>query len=426
VTDQRSVYAWALYDWANSAFATTVMAGFFPLFFKQYWSAEVPVTESTFYLGAANSLASLVVVLLAPILGALADQARGRKRFLAAFAALGALTTAALYLVGQGAWQVAAVLYLLGVIGFSGGNVFYDSLLVAIAAPKDRDRVSALGFALGYLGGGVLFAVNVAMTLHPHWFGLADAAEAVRWSFLSVGLWWTLFSIPILWLVEEPPGTAPASLGLGALFRGALQQLADTFRHLRSYAVAFRFLIAYWLYIDAVDTIVRMAVDYGLSIGLDSGSLITALLLTQFVGVPAAIVFGRIGERIGARNGILAGLAVYTGVTLYAYALDTATEFYILALVIGLVQGGVQALSRSLFSRLIPPERSAEFFGFYNMLGKFAAVLGPLLVGTVTVLSGNPRLGLMSLLILFIAGAAALRSVPLDRVADSSTRHSSR
>lgn len=412
---QRSVYAWALYDWANSAFATTVMAGFFPLFFKQYWSADVPATQSTFHLGVANSLASLLVVVLAPILGALADQARGRKRFLAAFAALGVLTSASLYLVGQGAWQLAAVLYVLGVIGFSGSNIFYDALLVAVAAPKDRDRVSALGFALGYLGGGLLFAVNVAMTLRPHWFGLADAGEAVRWSFLTVGLWWGAFTVPLLLAVDEPPGTAPAALGWGALVRGAFRQLADTFRHLRSYGLALRFLIAYWLYIDAVDTIVRMAVDYGLSIGLDSGSLIAALLLTQFVGVPAAIVFGRIGERVGARNGILAGLAVYIGVTFYAYYLDSATEFFVLAAVIGLVQGGVQALSRSLFSRLIPVERAAEFFGFYNMLGKFAAVIGPFLVGAVSVLTGDPRLGLLSLLLLFIAGAAVLCTVPLEQ-----------
>jgi len=354
-------------------------------------------------------------VVLAPILGALADQARGRKRFLTAFAALGALTSASLFLVAQGAWLVAAMLYVIGVIGFSGGNVFYDALLVSVAAPRDRDRVSALGFALGYLGGGLLFAINVTMTLRPHWFGLADAGEAVRWSFLSVGLWWAVFTLPLLLMVDEPGGKAPSKLGWGALVRGAFRQLVDTFRHLRAYGLAFRFLIAYWLYIDAVDTIVRMAVDYGLAIGLDSGSLITALLLTQFVGFPAAIVFGRIGERVGARNGILAGLAVYFGVTLYAYFLDSEIEFYLLAVIIGLVQGGVQALSRSLFSRLIPAERSAEFFGFFNMLGKFAAVLGPLLVGSVSVLTGDPRLGLVSLLILFIAGAAVLRTLPPEQ-----------
>lgn len=412
---KRSVYAWAFYDWANSAFATTVMAGFFPLFFKQYWSQDVPTTESTFHLGVANSVSSLLVVALAPILGALADQARGRKRFLAAFAALGALTSASLFLVSQGAWQVAAFLYVIGVLGFSGGNIFYDSLLIAVAAPRDRDRVSALGFALGYLGGGVLFAINVTMTLRPQWFGLADAGQAVRWSFLSVGLWWALFTVPLLLMVDEPGGKDPSKLRWGALVRGAFRQLADTFQHLRSYGLAFRFLIAYWLYIDAVDTIVRMAVDYGLAIGLDSSALITALLLTQFVGFPAALVFGRIGERIGARNGILAGLSVYFAVTLYAYFLDSELEFYAMAVVVGLVQGGVQALSRSLFSRLIPAERSAEFFGFFNMLGKFAAVVGPFLVGAVAVLTGDPRLGLVSLLILFIAGAAVLRSLPPEQ-----------
>ncbi len=385
------------------------MAGFFPLFFKQYWNAGVPATESTLRLGIANSAASLIVVLLAPVIGAIADQGGLRKRFLGAFASLGILTTGALLLVSQDSWVLAAALYVLGIIGFSGGNVFYDALLMVVAEPEKRDRVSALGFALGYLGGGLLFAANVYMTLDPQMFGFDDAGEAVRYSFLSVAVWWAIFSVPLLIAVPEPRGRSKA--GFTEVVRGGFTQLAATLRHLRSVRNAFRFLLAYWLYIDGVDTIVRMAVDYGLALGFDSNSLIVALLIVQFVGFPAAIVFGRLGERMGAKAGIQIAIVVYLVVTVYAKYMDTITEFYGLAVIIALVQGGIQALSRSLYSRLIPKERSGEFFGFYNMLGKFAAVIGPLLVGWVGVLTGDPSLGILSVAVLFILGGWLLRGV---------------
>lgn len=406
---KKQVLAWAFYDWANSAFATTVMAGFFPLFFKQYWSAEVPAAESTFRLGLANSLASLAIVLLAPLLGAIADRASAKKRFLLLFAVLGVTMTAGLFLVAQGHWLAAMILYMLAVIGFSGGNIFYDALIVTVAEDRERDVVSALGFGLGYLGGGLLFAFDVAMTLWPQTFGLADTAQAVRVSFLTVAVWWAVFSLPVLLFVHEEK-RKPSTVDTG-MIRAGLRQLRDTFREIRRLRVAFLFLIGYWLYIDGVDTIVRMAVDYGLGLGLDSNSLITALLLTQFVGFPAAIVFGRLGERLGARTGIFIALGVYVAVTIYAWFMDSTAEFYGLAVAIGLVQGGIQSLSRSLYSRLIPPSRSGEFFGFYNMLGKFAAVLGPFLVGGVSLMTGDPRHGILSVLVLFIAGGALLYRV---------------
>lgn len=406
---RRQIVSWALYDWANSAFATVVLSGFYPIFFKEFWSAGVAASESTFRLGVANSVSSLVVVLMAPLLGAISDRAANRKRFLAAFAALGALSTGSLFLVSQGQWWIASLVFVIGVVGFSGANVFYDALLIAVSDEPDRDRVSALGFSLGYLGGGVLFAINVLMTLFPAWFGLADTAEAVRWSFVSVAVWWGVFSIPLFVWVPEPAGRGATDSD--GWIREAVLELVRTVRHLRQHRTVVRFLIAYWLYIDAVDTIVRMAVDFGLSVGLEAGDLIKALLLTQFIGFPAALVFGRIGQHLGPKTGILIALSVYIAVTLYATFLDTATEFFLLAAVIGLVQGGVQALSRSLYSRLIPRERAAEFFGFYNMLGKFAAVLGPLLVGAVTLISGDAGLGLMSLVVLLVLGAALLRGV---------------
>ena len=410
MTDQRdnkkATISWALYDWANSAFATTVMAGFFPIFFKNYWSAGADVTESSFRLGLANSFASLVIVALAPVLGAIADQGGAKKKFLLFFTAMGVVMTGALYLVEQGAWPWAVLLYILASIGFAGGNVFYDALIVVVARREKLDFVSALGFSLGYLGGGVLFAVNVAMTLWPQSFGLASAAEAVRVSFVMVALWWAVFSIPVMLFVHEP--RAAASPLLAQWVVQGFRQLRTTFHEIRQLRVVFTFLIAYWCYIDAVDTIIRMAVDYGLSLGFDSNSLIVALLITQFVGFPAALVFGQLGERYGAKIGVFIAIAVYIGVTLWAMQMTEVREFYVLAVVIGLVQGGVQSLSRSLYARLIPINKSAEFFGFYNMLGKFAAVLGPGLMGLVGLMTGSTRASLWAVVALFVVGAAVL------------------
>jgi UMF1 family MFS transporter len=405
----KQVISWSLYDWGNSAFATTVMAGFFPVFFKQYWSTGSSAVESTFRLGAANSIASLVIVAVAPILGAIADRGSAKKRFLMFFAFLGILMTGALYFVSQGNWLLAACLYVFGTIGFSGANVFYDSLLVSVAGPKKVDFVSALGFSLGYLGGGLLFAFNILMTLKPQLFGLADAAEAVRWSYVTVAIWWAVFSLPIMLFVDEVKENQE-QLTLKSITEG-FQQLTHTFAEIRRLKIVFLFLLGYWLYIDALDTIVRMAVDYGLAIGFKPAGLMTALLITQFVGFPAAIAFGKIGEKLGPKTGILIGIGIYILITIWAYFMREQREFYILAVGIGLIQGGVQSLSRSLYSRIIPHNKSAEFFGFYNMLGKFAAVIGPLLMGWVGVISGDSRFGILSLVILFVAGGALLMQV---------------
>jgi UMF1 family MFS transporter len=406
----RPVWSWALYDWASSAFATTVMAGFFPVFFKQFWSAGDDVTVSTLRLGIASSAASLTVAVLAPILGAIADGSAARRAFLLWFAGLGILGTAFLYLVPEGAWLAAVVVYVFAIIGFSGANVFYDSLLVSVAPPGRSDFVSALGFAVGYLGGGVLLTLNVAMTLRPSAFGLAGSTDAVRLSFLSVALWWTVFSVPLALYVREGPAAA-ATAGAAERIREGFRELAQTFRRVRELRTVLLFLLAYWLYIDGVHTIVRMAVDYGLSVGLPSSGLVTALIVTQFVGFPSSIAFGKLGQRFGAKPCILIGIAVYIGVALWGYRLQHTWEFYALAGVIGAVQGGVQALSRSFYAGLIPEGRSAQFFGFYNTLGRFAAVLGPLIMGGVSYATGNPRLSILAIIVLFIAGAALLLKV---------------
>lgn len=395
--------AWALYDWANSAFATVVMAGFFPLFFKQYWAEGLPSTESTFWLGLTTTVSSVLLILLAPLIGGLADSLGWRKRLLGRFTLLGAGATAVLAWIAQGEWAWALGLYGLASLAFMASTIAYDALLPTVAAPDDFARTSSRGFALGYLGGGVLFALCVGMTLQPAWFGLDGVAQAVSLSFLLTGLWWVLFSLPLMWRVrEDGPATPP---GVREAICASLGQWRASLRHLRAEPRALSFLLAYWLYIDGVDTIIRMAVDYGLSIGLPSDALITALLLVQFVGFPATLLYGRLAERIGMAPALFAGLAVYVLILFWAARMTSAFEFYLLAVGVGLVQGGVQAISRAYFARLVPIGREAEFFAFYNMLGKFAALFGPLLVGALTLVSGDHRIGMLAILPLFAGGA---------------------
>ena len=404
----RPALSWALYDWANSAFATTVMAGFFPAFFRQFWSAGVESSLTTFRLGMANAAAGLVIALLAPLLGAIADRGGHRKRMLLAFSLLGAGTTFALFFVGQGQWFAAATLFALGTLGFNGGIVFYDALLLDVADPRDYDRVSAFGYALGYLGGGVLFAINVLMVVKPSLFGLVDAAAAVRWSFVTVAVWWLLFMLPLQWYVREQPARAGAA---GNVLAAGWRELLNTARQVRAQPLMWQFLLAYWLYIDGVNTVIKMAVDYGLALGLATPDLLGALLLTQFVAFPASLLFGRIGDRFGARAGVLLGLIVYAVLTVWAYFLDSAFEFYLMAATLGLVQGGVQSLSRSMYGRLVPEGKSAEYFGFYNMVGKFGTVLGPALMGVVALATGSTRASILALLVLFVGGGVLLLRV---------------
>ncbi len=410
---RRTIVSWALYDFANSAFATTVLAGFFPLFFRGYYAAGQPDGIITFRLGLANTLASLALALTAPFLGAMADRAGRRKRFLLVFTVAGAAATAALVGPGRGAAAPALLLFGAALFFWSAALAVYDALLRGLADGPRLDRVSALGYALGYLGGGLLFLVNVLMVRDPAAFGLADKAAAVKVSFAAVAAWWLLFAVPLFLFVPEPATRGPRVGLLAAAAQGG-RQVLRTLRQVRRLKPVAVFLLAYWLYIDGVDTIIRMAVDHGRSLGLPEGSLISALLLTQFVGLPAAIAFGRLGERWGARKGIYLGLAVYALVCVWGAILSRPWEFYALAVAVGLVQGGVQSLSRSMFARIAPPARAAEFFGFYNMVGKYAAVLGPVLLGSVKLLTGSAAAGIASVLLLFGAGALLLSRVDED------------
>jgi len=422
-SNRKMVWGWVMYDWANSAFATTVMAGFFPIFFKQYWSYGADVNVSTAQLGFGNSIASLLVALMAPILGAIADKGSAKKKFLIFFAYLGVLMTAGLFLVQKGQWAWAIFIYAMGIIGFSGANIFYDALLPSITGEEKIDYVSGLGFAMGYLGGGLLFLVNVLMTLMPQKFGLPDAAAAVRYAFISVALWWGLFTLFTIFWVREEKNSAAEAKGENIVAAG-FKQFTGTFKRIRHLKMVFLFLLAYWFYIDGVDTIIRMAVDYGLSLGFESNDLIVALLIVQFVGFPAALIFGKLGERWSARKSIYLAIAFYMGVTVWGTMMTQKHEFYILAVAVGLVQGGIQALSRSYYSRLIPKNQAAEYYGFYNMLGKFAVIIGPALMGIVGLIvkrmmmpsAASPeqitavgqlaaRWGIGSILILFVTGA---------------------
>lgn len=408
--NRRAVWSWALIDWANSAFAIVVMTAFFPILFKDHWCDTPGMTSerSTAYLGYANTAASLLIALLAPLLGSIADQGNGKRWFLLGFTLLGAAATALLPLAGQGEYVLAAALFAVAAFGFSGNNLFSDALLTDVAPPERYDRVSALGYALGYVGSGALFVACTIAVRDPARFGLAGAVEAVGACFVITALWWVVFTLPALVWVRETPAVPAA--GGGTLLTRGFRQFAATFREIRTQRPVLLFLGGYLLYIDGVNTVIKMAVDFGRALGLDAAGMLLALVVTQFVAFPAAIVFGRIGERFGARRGIMIGVAVYAALCVFATQLETQRGFMAMAVVVGLVQGGVQSLSRSYFARLIPAEKGGEYFGFYNMLGKFAAILGPTLMGVTALVSGT-RYSILSLLLLFGGGLWLLSRV---------------
>ena len=407
--NSKSILSWCMYDWANSAFATIVMAAFFPVFFADYWNAGNNAFSSTSLLGPANSLASILVAAAAPMLGAIADRGGTRKKFLLIFTSLGVVMTGSLFFVAQGNWLAALLLYVAAIVGYSGSLVFYDSLIVSVASPGQSDRVSALGYSCGYLGGAILFGFNVWMVQQPELFGLSSQAQAVRVSLVLVALWWAVFSLPLMFFVQEPTsGKLPIRLAL----RAGIQQVGATLKRLRELRTVWMFLLAYWFYIDGVDTVIRMAVDYGKALGFGNNVLMTGLLISQIVGFPAALVYSWLGPRVGTRRALLGGIGAYIVVVSWGSAvMATATGFYGLAVMIGLIQGGIQALSRSFYSRLIPHGEAAEFFGFYNMLGKFAAFIGPLLIALVKATTGSARLSMFSITILFLIGGVLLTRV---------------
>lgn len=413
---KKPVLYWALYDWANSAFATTIVAGFFPVFYTSL-SADISIRDSQFWFNLTLAASSILVALAAPILGAISDYGGGRKKYLASFAMLGILMSAGLAWVGAGMWWMALLVYGLGQIGFSGANIFYDSMIIEVSDEDNVDMVSGYGFALGYFGGGLLFLVNVLMVTKPALFGIADVSTALSLSFISVGVWWAIFSLPLL--LKVPEAKSPHQLPAGQTIRKGLEQLVVTFHEIRKLKTALTFLVGYWLYIDGVGTIYKMAVFFANRVlGLPSDSLITALLLTQFIAFPSALFFGWFGKKAGPKLGILIGLSVYTIAVIYAWGwLETSRDFYFLAAAIGVVQGGVAGLSRSLFTRLIPRSKTTEFFGFYNMVGKLASILGPILMALVPILfiDSSERDSILVLILLFVMGGYLLFTVNIEK-----------
>lgn len=415
---RRAIWSWALIDWANSAFAMVMMTAIFPLSLKSYWASVPGMTSerSTLVWGLANGVSGGIIAVLAPILGSIADQGNSKKRFLLGFTLLGCLTTSLLPLITQGHYVMAGVIYAVAAVGYSGNAMFTDALLTDVAEPKNYDRVSAFGYALGYLGGGAMFTFCVWMLKSPETFGLSGLQAAANASFVLTAGWWLLFTIPCLLWVRETPGRV--AVGAGSVLTRGFRQLATTFQDIRGNRNLLYFLAGYVLYIDGVNTVIKMAADFALGIGLDGSAVITAILVVQFVAFPAAIAFGRLGEKIGAKRGIMLGIVVYVGVCIFATQLSNSTEFFALAVVIGLVQGGVQSLSRSFFAALIPAEKGGEYFGFYNMVGKFSAIFGPPLMGIAGMITDS-RTAILSLLVLFAGGMWFLAKVQNAPVAET-------
>lgn len=404
---RKIIFSWCMYDWANSAFAATIMAAVLPFFYSSVAGANLSKTTASSYWGYTNTVAMLIVAFSAPLLGALADHGGMKKKFLAGFAALGIMATACLVSVGSGDWLLASFLYILGMLGFSGGNNFYDSLLPHVAGDEEIDRISSYGYATGYLGGGLLLILNLTMIMRPDLFGIPDAEWGARYSFLTVALWWALFSVPILKNVPEPP-VVPIPGESTHPIRASFQRLSLTFHNLRQYREAFKFLMAFWLYNDGIGTIISMAVIFGAEINIAREHLIGAILAVQFVGIPFSLLFGNLAGKIGTKRAIFLGLGIYTGISIGGYFIQSALHFWILAILVGFVQGGTQALSRSLFGTLIPKSRSAEFFSFYDVSSKFAGIIGPSVFAIVGQMTGSSRLSVVALVVFFIGGGLIL------------------
>ena len=410
--ERPEVRAWTMYDWANSAFSTTIITAVFPVYFTSVAGADLPAGEATRLLARTTTIALAISAVFAPVLGALADYAPVKKRLLAICLAIGCIASGCLSLAYRGDWLFAAVLFGIGNIGFTASLTFYDSLLPHIAREGEIDRISTAGYAIGYLGGGVLLALNVAWILTPGTFGIRDAAQASRLSFLSVAIWWLAFSIPLFRGVPEPrTGLNTGGRSAGQLIKTSFSSLKQTIADLRRYRNALLFLIAFVSYNDGISTIIRLATSYGTELGLDQGALITAILLVQFAGIPFSFLFGMMAGRIGARTSIFIALGMYVLITVMGYQMETERDFYVLALMVATVQGGSQALSRSLYASMIPKARSTEFFGFFSIFEKFGAILGPAAFEVASRSTGSSRSAILSVMVFFVAGAVILSFV---------------
>ena len=406
--------AWVMYDWANSAFATTVLAAVLPVYYSEVAAADFPQHLRTAYWGYTQTAALVVIALISPVLGAAADTLGAKKNFLRFFIVFGSAGCVALWFATEGRWLLASAAVVVGMIGFASADVFYESLLPHIAKPEEIDRVSTSGYALGYVGGGLLLAVHLAWITYPEAFGLADGGVGSRLAFVSVSVWWVLFSIPLFRAVKEPAPTGPKGVTLTSGLVDGFRQIATTFCEIRRYREAFWFLLAFWFYNDGIITIAKMAAIYGAEIGIGQTDLIGALLVVQFLGIPCTFAFGALAGWLGPKRAIMVSLVVYTGISALGYFMSTALHFWILACGVAVVQGGSQALSRSLFATLIPAEKSSQFFGFYNVSGRFGNIIGPLVFAVVSQMSGGSRLSILSLVVFFVGGMLLLARVDVE------------
>ncbi len=419
---KKETLSWVLYDFGNSAFATTIMAAVLPTFYYDVAAKGLGDSVAASYWGYSQSIAVLIVAIMAPILGAISDYSAAKKKFLRFFAYMGIIASILLAFVGEGDYLFASVLLIIGTIGFSGGNVFYDAFLPEIADEQDIDKVSTSGFAWGYIGGGVLLAINILMILKHDWFGLPNATAASQAAFVTVGIWWFIFSIPLFRNIREEKKIAVkrdrSYIAIG------FSRVGHTFKDIKQYKQLLIFLLAFWMYNDGISTIIKMATIYGKDIGIDTNSLIIALLITQFVGIPCTFFFGYLARKITAKRALLIALYVYLGIVVLGYFMSSALHFYLLAICVGLVQGGAQSLSRSIYGRMVPKNKHAEFFGFYGISSKFAAIVGPFVFALVGQLTGSSRLGIFSLVFFFIGGIILLKFVNIEKGMAEAQAHS--
>ncbi|MFD2042794.1 MFS transporter [Ornithinibacillus salinisoli] len=411
--NKKAQLSWALYDFGNSAFATTILAAILPIYYSSVAAKGLDEGLATSYWGYSNSIAVFIVAILAPILGAISDYSAAKKKFLRFFAFMGIIASILLAFVGEGQYIFASILFIVGSIGFSGANIFYDAFLPEVADEKDMDKVSSTGFAYGYIGGGLLLLINVLMILNPSWFGLPNTTVASQVSFVTVGIWWFVFSIPLFKNIKDEKRMHVKRDK--SYIRIGFSRVSNTFREIRQYKQLLIFLLAFWMYNDGISTIIRMATIYGSEIGIDQNSLIIALLITQFVGIPCTFFFGWLATKITAKKALIASLIVYLGIVILGYFMSSALHFYLLAICVGLVQGGAQSLSRSIFGKMVPAGKQGEFFGFYGISSKFAAIFGPFIFGLVGQLTGNSRLGILSLVFFFIVGIILISLVNVDK-----------
>lgn len=412
--DKKAIRGWMMYDWANSAFATTIMAAVLPVFYSSYYAAQLEDHVATSFWGYTQSIGTLFVALLAPILGAISDYSSNKKQFLRFFAYMGMIASVLFAFVGQGLYVLASILMIIGTIGFSGGNVFYDAFLPEVAKGKNIDKISTAGFAFGYIGGGVLLAINLFLIMNYKMFGFANEVIPTKISLASVGLWWFIFSIPMFKNVKEKKIERKEKRTESYVAIG-FKRVGTTFKTITQYKQLLIFLVAFWMYNDGISTIIKMATAYGAEIGIGTNDLIAALLITQFVGIPCTFFFGWLASKIKVKTALLISLWIYVGIVVVGYFMSTALHFYLLAICVGFVQGGAQALSRSIYGRLVPENKKAEFFGFYGVSSKFAAIFGPFVFSTVGLLSGSSRLGILALVLFFLVGIIMLHFVDIEK-----------